>query len=110
MAKSNGLTKADTAAAINTWREANDFCTWLSYAENKNYHLPSEKEWKAVVESGILEGKGDATAWSSDVAGAGEAFSANGNGKCLRGNSVKILDRGQSYNDVVTHCILAPKM
>lgn len=110
MAKSNRMTTTDNAPARNTWREANDFCTWLSYAENKNYHLPSEKEWKAVVQSRVLDGKFESWAWSSDVASAGESFGEIGDGKGLRGNSVKILDRTQSYDDVVIHCILAPKM
>ena len=110
LSKSHDPSLNGLSAPGNTWREAVDFCTWLSYAENQNYHLPSNAEWEAVMKSGILEGNKESWVWSSDAGGPGGPYGTIGDVKVLRGNSFKYINRSEPQEDVVIHSILAPKM
>lgn len=44
-----------------SWKDAVDFCAWLSTKEGKTYRLPTDEEWSAAVGLGDLEKHGKDT-------------------------------------------------
>jgi sulfatase modifying factor 1 len=55
-----------------TWREANEFCRWLSAREGKQYRLPTEAEWEYACRAGTRARTywGDAV-WDANMAKVG---------------------------------------
>ena len=47
-----GMTEDHPVVRI-SWNEAKSFCAWLSARENRNYRLPTDREWSTAV--GIAE-------------------------------------------------------
>jgi formylglycine-generating enzyme required for sulfatase activity len=47
-----GKTGDDHPVEPVTWREAQEFCRWLSLKENRRYRLPAEAEWEYACRAG----------------------------------------------------------
>ena len=103
-----GKSSADSPAIV-SWKDAVDFCNWLSMGEGRNYHLPSEMEWQKAIQSGTVSDGGSLWSWCADAMDSSANLIGGGDGKILLGKASKPAYRQQRYDNVGFRCILAPR-
>ena len=108
--QSRGVNSSADTPAIVSWDDAMAFFTWLSIKEGKNYHLPTQKEWNAARQAGLIADTGVLWMWCADIKSTGGGAYDFGDGKVLRGNSIRDAFRNQRYDDVGVPCVLSPRL